>query len=64
LRYAAQATPIPKIRSCSGRGKAKSGSNTIIWGWHHFCQHSSMAMLLIGRRLSQEEAKRLLAKFE
>jgi len=41
-----------------------SGSNTIIRGWHHFCQHSSMAMLLIGRRLSQEEAKRLLAKFE
>jgi hypothetical protein len=36
LRYAAQATSIPKIRSCRGRGKAKSGSNTIIRGWHHF----------------------------
>jgi len=32
LRYAAQATPIPKIRSCRGQGKAKSGSNTIFYG--------------------------------
>ena len=39
-----------------------SGSNTIIRGWHHFCQHSSMAMLLIGTPIISGGSEEVVGK--
>src|SRR5262249_43653219 len=55
LRYAAQAPLSPKFDHVGDGAKPSRATTPSSGAGHHFCQHSSMAMLLIGRRLSQEK---------